>query len=251
MNLTNNPALQDLLAGQYVLGTMRGAARRRFERMCRKDASLQRRVDSWNAQLAPMSELIPEVQPASRVWRGLATRIPELSSGSAPATSWWASVVMWRGLAAAMTVVAALSIGLVATRPQQDELALNHTSPAAVEPATPGLLVATFTAPDTHAPIAVAVMGDRPGQVILKVVAPDLQIPKDKTLQLWLIKPGSDAMLSAGVVASGGQGASEISVANMDDLRNAKTLGLSLEPLGGSPQPTHALGFGQWSKVAT
>ena len=38
------------------------------------------------------------------------------------------------------------------------------------------MLVATFSAPDTHAPIAIAVMGDKPGQVILKVVAPDLYI---------------------------------------------------------------------------
>ncbi len=132
MNLTDNPALQDLLAGQYVLGTMRGGARRRFERMCRNDASL-----------------------------------------------------MWRGLAGAMTLVAVLSIGLVATRPQHDVVALNPQPHGAGEQA-PGMLVATFSAPDTHAPIAVAVMGHRPGQVILKVVAPDLKIPKDKTLQLCL-----------------------------------------------------------------
>ncbi len=243
MKLTDNHALQDLLAGQYVLGTMRGGARRRFERMCRSDASLQRRVDAWHAQLAPLSELVPEVAPAPRVWRGLAARIPALSDGAHRAGNWWNSVVMWRGLAAAMTLVAVLSIGLVATRPEQQVVALDQQAP--------GMLVATFSAPDSHAPVAIAVMGAKPGQVILKVVAPDLQIPKDKTLQLWLIKPGSDAMVSAGVAPDGGQSASQISVSNMDDLRHAKTLGLSLEPIGGSPQPTHALGFGQWSKVAT
>jgi anti-sigma-K factor RskA len=239
MKFTDNHALQDLLAGQYVLGTMRGGARRRFERMCRNDASLQRRVDSWNALLAPLSELVP--QPAPRVWRGLSARIPALSNSSGASRGWWNNLVMWRGLAAAMAVVAALSIGLVATRPQQDLVAQNQQ--------TPGMLLATFSAPDSHAPIAIAVMGDKPGQVILKVVAPDLEIPKDKTLQLWLIKPGSDAMISAGVAPEGGLSATQISVANMDDLRHAKTLGLSLEPIGGSPQPTHALGFGQWSQV--
>jgi anti-sigma-K factor RskA len=249
VNLTDNPALQDLLAGQYVLGTMRGGARRRFERMCRNDASLQRRVDRWNAQLAPLSELVPDVQPAPRVWRGLVARVPELSSSASAASNWWTSVLMWRGLAGAMTLVAVLSIGLVATRPQHDVVALKPQPNGTGEQA-PGMLVATFSAPETHAPIAVAVMGHRPGQVILKVVAPDLKIPKDKTLQLWLIKPGSDVMISAGVAPDGGLSSSEISVANMDDLRTAKTLGLSLEPIGGSPQPTHALGFGQWSKVA-
>jgi anti-sigma-K factor RskA len=223
VNLTDNPALQDLLAGQYVLGTMRGGARRRFERMCRNDASLQRRVDRWNAQLAPLSELVPDVQPAPRVWRGLVARVPELSSSASAASNWWTSVLMWRGLAGAMTLVAVLSIGLVATRPQHDVVALKPQPNGTGEQA-PGMLVATFSAPETHAPIAVAVMGHRPGQVIL--------------------------MISAGVAPDGGLSSSEISVANMDDLRTAKTLGLSLEPIGGSPQPTHALGFGQWSKVA-
>ena len=40
----NNPELRDVLAGEYVLGTLRGKARARFERLLAMDASLRDRA---------------------------------------------------------------------------------------------------------------------------------------------------------------------------------------------------------------
>jgi anti-sigma-K factor RskA len=48
MNLNRYPQLVDLLAAEYVLGTLRGGARRRFERYADRDASIRRAVDGDN-----------------------------------------------------------------------------------------------------------------------------------------------------------------------------------------------------------
>ncbi len=58
-----DPALRDKLAAEYVLGTLRGRARARFQRLLRYDPALRRAVDAWEERLLPM---------ALAVWRGAA-----------------------------------------------------------------------------------------------------------------------------------------------------------------------------------
>ena len=242
MELRNNTELRDLLAGEFVLGTLRGGARRRFVSMCRTDRDLQQRVDRWSEQLTPLLDLVPDQTPPDRVWRALAGRIPELGAAKpAVGGGFWSSLALWRGFALAMTLVAAVSVGLMQKGADVSQQQASRAAP---------LLFATFTAPDTKAPLAVAMMDAHQGEVMIKVLAPDLEVPADKTLQLWMIRPGSTAMISVGVAPHGGMNSITVPVGRGADLSGAKTLGLSLEPVGGSPQPTHALGFGTWSKLA-
>jgi anti-sigma-K factor RskA len=241
MDFKNNTELRDLLAGEFVLGTLRGGARRRFQAMCRIDRDLQQRVERWSEQLAPLLELVPAAAPPERVWRALAERIPEFASAKpASERGFWSSLAVWRGLAVAMTVVAAVSIGWMQKPSEVSKQQASVASP---------LLFATFSAPDTKAPLAVAMMDAQKGEVMIKVVAPDLQVPPDKTLQLWMVRPGSDALISVGVAPHGGMTTMILPAGQSPGLGGAKALGLSLEPLGGSPQPTHALGFGAWSRL--
>lgn len=71
----NNPELRDVLAGEYVLGTLRGKARARFERLLAMDASLRDRVERWEVLLAAPLTNVEPLEPPGGVWRKLASKI--------------------------------------------------------------------------------------------------------------------------------------------------------------------------------
>ncbi|MCR9261065.1 MAG: hypothetical protein NXH95_15175 [Pseudomonadaceae bacterium] len=51
------PELLDRLAAEYVLGTLHGAARRRFDRLFLESAAAREAVDSWQIRLAAMVDI--------------------------------------------------------------------------------------------------------------------------------------------------------------------------------------------------
>ena len=70
-----NPQLRDKLAAEYVLGTLRGRARARFESLLRYDPSLQRTVAEWEAGITPLAAAASEIAPPERVWQAIERRI--------------------------------------------------------------------------------------------------------------------------------------------------------------------------------
>jgi len=56
MNIKQNTRLQHKLAAEYVLGTLRGGARRRFQSWLSNDPHLQQVVREWEHHLMPMME---------------------------------------------------------------------------------------------------------------------------------------------------------------------------------------------------
>lgn len=82
MRYRDKPALQDRLAAEYVLGTLRGRARARFQAWLRQDAALRRTVAEWEGRLAPLAAGVAEVAPPRRVWDAIEARI----GAAAPAT---------------------------------------------------------------------------------------------------------------------------------------------------------------------
>src|SRR5215470_16170627 len=110
MNL-GRPDRADALAAEYVLGTLRGRARQRFERAVRMDRALGEAVQRWEERLLPLAEALPPVRPPERVWRAIQARV---GSASASRTMFWSSLGWWRGLAlASLAAVIALSVLLL------------------------------------------------------------------------------------------------------------------------------------------
>ena len=70
------------LAGEYVLGTLRGPARRRFQALMRADVELEQLVRSWEAGLMPLADRIPPVEPPARVWKAIEARIDSARPGT-------------------------------------------------------------------------------------------------------------------------------------------------------------------------
>lgn len=69
-----NPDLLEHLASAYVLGTLAGGARRRFERLLRDRADVRALVTSWEARLGQLAVSVPVQQPSPRVWAAIAVR---------------------------------------------------------------------------------------------------------------------------------------------------------------------------------
>src|SRR5688572_28068608 len=90
-----NPQLRDRLAAEYVLGTLRGRARARFESLQRYDPDLRRTVAEWEARITPLAHAAAEIPPPARVWQAVSLRIAGTERNAGARTS----LAFWRGLA--------------------------------------------------------------------------------------------------------------------------------------------------------
>ena len=97
----DEPDILDLIAAEYVLGTLTGAARRRFARQLASDPFAARRVRAWEDRFVLLALQLAPVTPGPAVWDGVLRRIGE-AGGRAGA---------WRRLAAALAVIAVLGFG--------------------------------------------------------------------------------------------------------------------------------------------
>ncbi len=100
------PPLSDQLAAEYVLGTLHGLARRRFERLLPAHPALQRAVTEWERRLNRLADASVPVPPPPAVWKGLERRL----FPAEPTRRWWDSLAFWRGLAAAGVLAAVIAV---------------------------------------------------------------------------------------------------------------------------------------------
>ena len=211
----------DRLAAEYVLGTLRGPARRRFESLLPAHPALRAAVARWQGALMPLATTVRPVQPSPRVWRGIEARLfaQRQAAGTPPAKAgWWQSVLTWRA-ATGLASATALVLGLALTIPpaaQPPVLVVLAPSDAAAGAA---LQNARFVA---------SVSADGRGLVLrpIDTVAPGPQ----RALELWAV-PRQGAPRSLGLVA--GQGATQ--VIRTELLRDTAAFAVSVEPAGGSP----------------
>jgi anti-sigma-K factor RskA len=218
----DNPELRQELASRYALGTLRGPARRRFERLAAGDAALGDLTRRWEARLNALAEQAPAVEPPARLWRAIERRLAaESAAGREPAArpaGLWDSLAFWRGLAGA---AAALAAGLL--------LYLGLATPGGPRPGPDHIAVLADAA---ARPALLATIDDHAGRVTLAALALPAP-PADKSLQLWLIAPSQPAPRPLGLLSDGA-----LSVALGPAAATALatgTLAVSLEPAGGSP----------------
>ncbi len=80
-----DPALLEHLASQYVLGTLHGGARRRFERLQADRADIRLQVTSWEMRLGQLAQSVPPQQVSNRLWPAIAARTQPFSAQAAKA----------------------------------------------------------------------------------------------------------------------------------------------------------------------
>ena len=209
----------DMLAAEYVLGTLRGRARERFNALLRYDYDLRRVVAAWEARLSPLAAAAGEIAPPPRVWQAISRRI----AGAARGAGWWASLDFWRGLAV--------------------------TSTAFV------LILATFIgmAPRPGPPMAiVAVMNDDKGQPAMVVSWPPMKAMRDPHIrikvvqehpvmepgtswEMWMLPGGRAAPVSLGLITTDRDQVMQVNPALAPRMGEAWGIAMSVEPARGSP----------------
>ncbi len=69
-----HPALLEHLASNYVLGTLRAGARRRFERLLADRADVCALVTQWEIRLGQLAVSVAPVKPSARLWPAIAAQ---------------------------------------------------------------------------------------------------------------------------------------------------------------------------------
>ena len=217
MNLRNNEPLRERLAAEYVLGTLRGRARRRFEGLMHNDAALRRTTREWNERLGAMAEFAPPVAPDARVWRAIEDRLG--MRAAAPAWQFWrhGSLALWRTLGLASSAMAALLLVTVLQRPA-DTVRMSDVASLTDEQARPALVVTA----------------DRARGVMLVKVVGAAPLTAQQALQLWAV-PRAGKPRSLGVLGAGRELTLPLPAHALGD--DVALLAVSLEPKGGSTNP--------------
>ncbi|MDM0059114.1 anti-sigma factor [Variovorax fucosicus] len=81
--------LLDALASTYVLGTLEGGARRRFERLQQDRGDVRMRVIQWEQCLGQLALSVPAHQPSLHLWPAIAARTqPEPAPRQTSSSRW-------------------------------------------------------------------------------------------------------------------------------------------------------------------
>jgi len=204
----------DALAAEYVIGAMRGGARRRFESLLPAHAVLREAAVAWQERLMPLTAVLEQVPPSGEVWRRISDRLDRRKSVVAGA---WQRLSFWRGLSAFATVATIA-------------LAVLLANPRAVAPPVVVVLAATGAAASgaATAPLVASISGDG-ATLVTRSITP-VALRPDRSLELLAV-PTQGAPRSLGVLPGG----SGVVALRGKVLAGADTLAVTVEPAGGSP----------------
>ncbi|TWX73501.1 anti-sigma factor domain-containing protein [Colwellia sp. C1TZA3] len=217
--------LKNALAAEYVLGTLRGPARQRFQKLMMQHSPISEATHTWEQHLNGLGEKIPPVTPDVSVWPRIEQQLGFVTE---PAKNNLVSITkakprIWQsiaGLASAAALVLAV-------------LLVN---------------VAPISAPDAQ---QLALVNNEQTELLwaLEIGTETIDIQATKTLaaqtnadyQLWIVPADGRAPISLGLLPKTGK--LTLSKPQLFDEIEIAALAVSLEPLGGSPNgsPTTVL----------
>jgi anti-sigma-K factor RskA len=217
----------DVLAAEYVLGTLEPDERTVYASVLAYDAEKRGVVAQWERRLAPLGAVVPEVTPPPAVWNRIVDALfggPEAvrlrivegrRRGADPAERLRRSRNFWRGLSLASGALAA-TLAIVVAR---QEILRRWGEP-------PTYLAVVNRGGVEPALVVRVDLGS--GQVFVRPVA--AEVPAGKSLELWYIGAGK-APRSMGLVDTG---PTRVALPEGAKLETA-TFAVTVEPEGGSP----------------
>lgn len=229
----------NLIAAQYVLGTLSVSARLRFQTLMQQQPPLRQMTHAWERRLNPMASLLEPHAVPDHVWQQIEAKLDSISdvaqrpvlamqpSPSALPAAANDAKSMWRPWAWTSTAVAAGLAVFIALQPQ---LIAPPSSPVVVQAQpVPSRDIAVLS-DDSKQPAWIV---RQQGNSLLLSQMSDYRVPSDRDLELWSIQ-GNAAPQSLGVVRLQ-QGKAILSVTQAPLLSADAILAISLEPKNGSP----------------
>ncbi len=207
------PRLLEELTAQYVLGTLRGPARRRFERFCHRNPGAMQAVRRWEDHLVDLLIGVAPVVPSKLVWERVKRRIR--GDDSQRPKRPFATLNDWRYSIAA---------GFAA-------LAIAFAMWTGVGPGS-SHLVATVS--DQQAQLW-RIEAPRDRDELRVSAANDLALDPTRAYELWALPGDGAAPVSLGLMPKSGRDTLQLSDAQRLALSRSRQVAVSLEPPGGSP----------------
>jgi anti-sigma-K factor RskA len=218
----DDPKLIDALAAEFVLGTLSGGARRRFERWRSKEWHVERRVQAWEERLAGLALRLTPMRPSPNVWAQIEKRIGATAApGHRPTRTTpplQSNARAWRGLAAAAAVLVVLVGGFAAWRVMQ--------GPSLQQ-------LATIADPKAAAP-AWQIESDADLRHLRMAALGGAAPQAGKSFELWALPDNGGAPVSLGLMPTQGSAERDLTDAQRLALQGASKVAVSLEPEGGS-----------------
>ena len=215
---------RDLLAAEYVLGTLEGEEAEAAAQLLATDAAFAAAVLGWEQRLTPLAACAPPVAPRLELWDRIElTTAPPTATSTAPPAATVVPIALrrrlriWQASTAAALAIAASLAAFIVQRPAPRVAVLAPTTGG-----VPVLLAATGSN---------GVISIRPDRTI--------KVPGDRDLELWALGTGETRPRSLGILPAAGRQL-------VATLPPGTQLLVSLEPRGGSPtgQPTGPVLYG-------
>lgn len=214
--MKKTPERIEKLASEYVLGSLKGPARRRFERWMMESSTTRREVWYWEQMLGGLSGSVPEVQPPERVWRGVSQRLwPDVA---APEHSKRGGLWFLGGWGALATAAALVMAVVLLQQPV---------------PETFRVMTGAVIEENVADPLWLVTESDHQRELSLRPVAARAAA-QGKDYELWVL-PESGPAISLGVVPVGEVYRVKLDEATRQALLESQTLAITLEPKGGAP----------------
>jgi anti-sigma-K factor RskA len=206
----------ELLAGEYVVGTLAGPARRRFERLLPASPPARDAVALWEQRLAGLDRRLRPVTPDPRTWRAIAGRLA-LAAGGGRSPGRGTVRRFLLPLAAALVLAVAGLTWLYQTRIPAPYLTARFDT-------AQGQQLWGFEAPQDYSRLRVRALGP-------------VRPPANRSYEIWALpEEGREgAVVSLGLVPADAQGELRLTLAQQAALATAGRLAITDEPLGGSP----------------
>lgn len=218
------------LAAEYALGVLTGEELRHARELARTDPQFAGQVARWSGRLGPMLAEVEAVTPPASAWAEISRSVgPANDAGNVVALC--RRVHQWRGMAVAMSALAACLAIFIVLRPLPP--APRATPVAERTQATPMLAMLGNEQQGTK---VVASWDPAARQLVLAVTG---YMPSDPTHshELWVI-PADGKPRSLGTMAAGKHMHMDLADALAKLLRQGATIAISVEPPGGSPTGT-------------